>query len=362
MELPTARRPAQAHPGMSRRYHNEQYGRGGHGRPGHGIGQHHNRFERSWYVHWHPWYGYSWYFPSSWWYPFGACYYPSYYYRGHSLSFRFCIGLSRLWDWSFFGSWYYPSCYHGRYWYYPYYAGSLGYPYYRYVYVGSGPSNEYTTVYNYYFGAEEDAAAPEAEPAVVPPAEDAGASGADAAGLPEAPPPAPARVLSSSEYFLRLGDDAFLTGRYANAVEAYQLAVEGDPDSAVARFALAEALIATADYHQAAYRIREGLQRDRRWVDGDLDRRRLFGSADAFERVREQLDRQVADHPFDAAVHFVRGYARFFAGDRDAARASFAEAVRLRGEDEDAATFLEVLSAGESDATRDAAPPDRQQT
>jgi hypothetical protein len=112
---------------MSRRYENELRGHGGNRRHG-GRPPYPDHHRNSWYVYWHPWYGYTWYFPCSWWYPWGGCYYPSYYYRGHRWSFGFCIGLSGWWDWSFCGSWYYPSCYSRRYWYYPYYACSLGYP------------------------------------------------------------------------------------------------------------------------------------------------------------------------------------------------------------------------------------------
>ena len=336
MKLPPSTAPERRGRSYSQRYHDE--GRR-HSRSGNHGRSHDGR--NYWEPYWHPWYGYSWYGRGNWWNPYrNNWYYPSYYYRSHNRWFRFGFGYSNYWRWCPYVSWYYPGCYYDSYAYYPYYTYCLGYPYNRYVYVGSGPVGDTTVIYNYGSSTEEWGDPGEAAPPG--PVADEGAGGA-IGSLPETAPPAPARVLSGAEYFLRLGDDAFVVGDYAKAADAYRQAVKSDPESAVARFALAEALLASGEYHQAAYSIREGLKRDPKWVESDLDRRILFPSLKAFRSVQADLDRYVAANPFDATAHFVHGYARFFSEERDLARTSFQEVLRLQTEDGDVQRFLDVL-------------------
>ena len=200
------------------------------------------------------------------------------------------------------------------------------------MYVGSGPGNTYCPTYNYYYDS---------------PVEDFGEDPAvEASGrnLPEAPPPEPARVLSGAEFFLRLGDEAFKAERYDKAEEAYKQAVESDPDSSVAQFALAEALIASGEYHHAAYMIREGLKLEPRWVEADLDRKTLFSGEGEFNKVQGRLNRYLLDHPFDASAHFVKGYSLYFSGKLEGALEAFRDAVRIQKDDIEAARFIEVLT------------------
>jgi len=209
---------------------------------------------------------------------------------------------------------------------------NLYYPYYRYVYVGSGPGNIYCPTYNYYYDS---------------PVEDYGEGAVEEASgrnLPEAPPPEPARVLSGAEYFLRLGDEAFKAERYDKAGEAYKQAVESDSESPVARFAHAESLIATGEYHHAAYVIREGLKLDPRWVEVDLDRKTLFSGEEEFTKVQGRLDGYLLNHPFDATAHFVKGYSMYFSGEPKKALEAFRDAVRIQKDDHEAARFIEVLT------------------
>jgi len=298
-------------------------------------------------VHWHPWYGYTWCSANPWWNPYwrGCCYYPSYYWRLHCWNFRFSCGFGRYWRCSPYVGWYYPGCYYNASCYYPYYTWCLGYPYYRYVYVGSGPYGDVAPVYNtYYYGTPEEEEEPYPEEGEEE-APDRRAVDAGTGGLPETPPPAPARVLSGAEYFLRLGDDSFLTGDYDKAVEAYRQAVEADRDSPVARFALAEALVATGDYHQAAFVIREGLKMDPKWVGADLDRKKLYGGEAAFKAVQEKIDGYASEHPYDPTAQFVVGYARFFSSERAKSLEAFQSVLRLQPADKDAARFVEVLTS-----------------
>jgi hypothetical protein len=340
---------------MSRRYQNELSRRGGN----HANGRRGAHRRNSWSLLWHPWYGYSWCGRNPWWNPYcgGSYYYPSYYWRLHCWNFRFGCGFGSYWRCSPYVSWYYP----GRYWnsscYYPYYTCSLGFPYYRYVYVGSGPYGDVAPVYNYYYyGTPEEEEEPYREDGEVDSPRGEAVDGGTR-NLPEAPPPAPARVLSGAEYFLRLGDDSFLTGDYDKAAEAYRQAVDSDPDSPVARFALAEALIATGDYHQAAFVIREGLKLDPNWVRSDLDRKKLYGGEAAFNKVQEAIDRYISEHPFDSASQFVGGYARFFSPGRDKALEAFQRVLRLQPEDKDAARFIEALTGPTEDRPEKSATP-----
>jgi len=318
---------------------------------------HRNRF----YVHWHPWFGYTWYFSNSWWSPFGqSCYYPSYYFGYHNRHFCFSLGYSRYWRWCPYVSWYYPSSYYDTYSWYPYYTQCLSYPYNRYVYFGSGPGNTYCPTYNYYNDSPEEGGG------VVnnyyyyhgdetPGTEEAyGTVAGEAAGrnLPEVPPPAPARVLSGAEYFLRLGDEAFQAGEYEKAREAFKQALDSDSGSPVVYFALAESLLATGDYHHAAFMIREGLKLDPEWVNADLDRKSLYPSLDEFSKVQEKLDQYLTQHPFDPAAHFVQGYAHFFSDSPEKALESFQEAIRIQKEDMGARGFIEALKNSRSEKPR----------
>ncbi len=278
----------------------------------------------------HPDYGYTCYSRYPWWNPYVySCYYPSYYGSYHRNWFSFCFGFG-FGYWS--AGWCYPS--YGSYWWnYPYYTRSLCYPYYRYVYVGSGPVSVDCPTYSYI----------DYDESLVDPVEDA----------PAEEEPAPERLVSGLEYFLRLGDDAMKRGDYVAARKAYRQAVESDPTAASARFATAEALIAVGDYHRAAFAVREGFERDAAWAEHGHDRKAIFASDAARDAVDKAVAGYAASKPFDAAGALLVGYTRFFSGDLDGARTPLQDAVRLAGGDAVAATLLDAIAAATKPAKDD---------
>ncbi len=209
---------------------------------------------------------YNWYwnscYPSwcSWW--LGSC--ASWWYPCYGWGW----GLSIGWGWGWGSSCYYPS-YASCWW--PTYAYCSPSVIYRYVEV---------PVYS-----------------EVPVQEEA----AVAAGAGVVPAPVPDTSLghrAASEY-MALGDRAFIEARYGDAVHYYAKAIEFSPEDGVLYLVLSDALLATGDYHYAAYAVRSALEKNPELAELTLDKRDFYGDPTDFDRQLALLESYHRDHYLD---------------------------------------------------------------
>ncbi|MCP5021055.1 MAG: tetratricopeptide repeat protein [bacterium] len=80
----------------------------------------------------------------------------------------------------------------------------------------------------------------------------------------------------AAEYYLTLGDRAFRSGRYSDAVHHYGKAVEYSPTEGILYLILSDALFATSDYHYGAFVLRKALELDPALVDLTVDKRGFY--------------------------------------------------------------------------------------
>ncbi len=91
-----------------------------------------------------------------------------------------------------------------------------------------------------------------------------------------APIAAPA-INRAAEYYLTLGDRAFRSGRYSDAVHHYGKAVEYSPGEGILYLILSDALFATGDYHYGAFTLRKAFELDPALVDLTVNKRDFYG-------------------------------------------------------------------------------------
>jgi hypothetical protein len=176
----------------------------------------------------------------------------------------------------------------------PYYAYPYGFYcspppiYYSYViYDTSAPPDEQTVEY------QDPAPAAEGEGEIATPAMSDATSAHDTSiGGSQA------MNRAVSEY-LALGDRAFREARYSDAVYAYAKATEYAPNEGVLHLILSDALLATGDYHYAAYSLRKAIELDPRLIDAQVDKHSFYGDPSEFDRQLALLARYVEDHFVD---------------------------------------------------------------
>lgn len=114
---------------------------------------------------------------------------------------------------------------------------------------------------------------------------------------------------------LERGNRHFRAGRYDEAVEAYQAALEDGEDSAVLRYNLGTALLRLGRYAEAEEQLKAALDvvepETREWVYYNLGHRYL-------EEARTQDDPAATTALYDAAVEAYRQALRLQPGDEDA--------------------------------------------
>jgi cytochrome c-type biogenesis protein CcmH/NrfG len=211
---------------------------------------------------------------------------------------------------------------------------------------------------------------PVAAPAVVA----AAAPAAEPAAAPEVTVPAPAAsapvelpAASAADFeatlarkYVDLGDFYFRANRFAEAADAYARARSYAPDDAAVHFVLADAAFANGDFHFAAFLIAEGIRLDPALATAETDKRATYGDAKAFDAQLAALDRHLADKPYDASAHLVRGYNLRFSGRTAEAVVAFRRVVEIAPENRAAREFLAALAPAadkvEAPAAPDAAP------
>jgi tetratricopeptide (TPR) repeat protein len=135
------------------------------------------------------------------------------------------------------------------------------------------------------------------------------------------------------------GDQAFVEKRYVDAVRFYSKAIEFAPAQGRLYMILADALLATGDYHYGAYAIRRALQYDPSLADQQIDKHDFYATDPAeFDRHLAQLELFVRDHPADADARLMLA-TNYLYGKRPAA------AVDLLQSREQAPTKLDEAEA-----------------
>jgi tetratricopeptide (TPR) repeat protein len=200
------------------------------------------------------------------------------------------VGLWWGWGWWGWGGWGYP--YYG----YPYW----GYPYYGYApYYYSPPPTYYSTVVYDNSGpaAEQVAAQATASGEGSVYTQQAPGTRASESGL--AVPRGLAPLPNEASDALTRGDEAFRSARYIDAVHEYARAVELAPDRGVLHLVLSDGLLATGDYHYAAYALRRALELDPTLVDSVLDKHSFYGNTADCDQHIAALEKYVGEHPLD---------------------------------------------------------------
>lgn len=153
---------------------------------------------------------------------------------------------------------------------------------------------------------------------------------------------------SLADKYLELGDFYFRGGRYDEAADAYARARTYAPADAGVHLVLADASFATGDYHFAAFLIKEALRLDPALAAVKFDKRTLYGDAKQFEAQMLELDRYLAEHPFDAMAHLVQGYNLLFSDRALSSVASFRRVLEISPGDAAAERFLVALETPEA--------------
>lgn len=171
--------------------------------------------------------------------------------------------------------------------------------------------------------------------------------GAVVAGAPALPPDPGARGLPADDLAAKYVDLAryyFEAGRFADAMDAYTRARGYAPNDGPLHFEFADAAFANGDHHYAAFLIAEAVRLEPALATADVDKRAFYGDPKLFDEQMAALERYLAEKPYDAACHFVRGYNLRFSGDPDGAEAAFRRVLEIAPEHRGAAAFLAAMA------------------
>jgi tetratricopeptide (TPR) repeat protein len=136
------------------------------------------------------------------------------------------------------------------------------------------------------------------------------------------------------------GDEFFIRGDFARAVDAYRAAARKDASDPMAALALGHGLFATGAYGEAAAELRRGVRLYPGILQVRMSRRDFYGDPAAFDAQLEALARQVQASPSDAAARFLLGYNCFFTQQHTRAEEQF---VALGSADPEAQLFLREI-------------------
>lgn len=249
-----------------------------------------------------------------------------------------------------------------RSWGYPYYGYGWGYPYYGFapgfavgVGIGSGAFGGYGYggygygwgygypaygYYDYYASAPATAVYGPSPPPPSTPGPDENATLA---------PPAANRPhgeqSASAQEFTDRGEAAFKKGDYQSAVYAWRHAVVDDPQNAVNTLMLAQALLATAQYEEAAGATQAAMRLMLKEDWGTVVRhyRELYGRAEDYSDQLRALERAIKEKPGNPALRFLAGYHFAYLGFNKQALEQLAEGLEIAPRDEMARQLRDLL-------------------
>ena len=238
-----------------------------------------------------------------------------------SFSVGWCWPYNACWGWN---SW----CYWPAYW--CWWPISYWYWYSPGIYYWSEPEQYGTVVYNYYYDDDDyDDGGTYYERELAPVGEavyEPRSIGIDPTMAPELEQVLGMKAgddtrMRARDHYLELGDQAFIEGRYADAVHYYARAIGYASEDAVLYLVLSDALFATGDYHYGAYALRRALELDPTLVASSVDKRTFYGDPLSFDRQLTVLARYVEDRPDDDDARLLLAANYLFSLNPAAARA-----------------------------------------
>lgn len=257
------------------------------------------------------------------------------------------IGLGVGWGgygygWGGYYGGYYPSYYSSYYFSNPYYYSSPYFygqsPYYYNSYYYGYPTCSYTTPSINYYAATPvvnvtriviNKAAP--APAVAPPARTV-APPAPAIAAPRATTLVRSSITdrSRARQHMKLGDSAFLAGRYADALLRYRNAGETAPDYAEAFYRKGHAYVAVGKYDLAAAAFRRALELEPAARRDGFRLDDLYGAGSRAKVVHlDNLAASALMREDDADNYFLLGLMLRFDGEHERAEKFLAKAASL---------------------------------
>jgi len=110
----------------------------------------------------------------------------------------------------------------------------------------------------------------------------------------------PDTLSRAANQYLAQGDEAFRDRRYGDAVHFYAKAIEYRPNDGVMYLVLADALLATGDYHYGAFALRRALELEPTLASSDIDKHEFYADPAEFDDQLMLLERFLSDHQADA--------------------------------------------------------------
>jgi len=165
----------------------------------------------------------------------------------------------------------------------------------------------------------------------------------DSGAAPAAEEPAEESTETLIARYITLGDFYFKEGRYRESAESYLRAIAYAPDDAGLHFVLADSLLAIGDYHYATFIIKKAVRLDAAMVFAEADKRDFYGDKKDFTKHMVDLQKYVADKPFDEAGLLALAYNYKFSMQPEKALEVFEKLLSISPEDETAQLFVDAL-------------------
>jgi hypothetical protein len=147
---------------------------------------------------------------------------------------------------------------------------------------------------------------------------------------PPAPPPDDLQTRAEMQRFIRIGNDYFAEGKFAQALSQYDRALAAAPLEPLSYFHQAQADLALGKYGQAVVAIQRGLRLHPHWATADFQPRALYRDrAGEYQSHLGTLAELTAKNPNDESLLFLLGYQLWFDGKHDEAVVLFRKAATL---------------------------------
>lgn len=111
--------------------------------------------------------------------------------------------------------------------------------------------------------------------------------------------------------YFALGEARLVNGDFAGAVEAFEQSVSAEPESAVAKLALAVASAAHGDYRKAAHILRRGLRATPDWSAIELDLTEVVGTEKRRDELLSALRSAMQERPEDPDPRLLLAFCHF---------------------------------------------------